>query len=299
MGIGYTFPLQTLVFLALLKATESVYFCGQGKLCTSVYGDDMIFHRRLYPYVLQHFGEIGFVINVEKTFHDSGFRESCGGDYYHGVDVRPFQPRNGAAYIPDKEYEAMLYKWINGLLMRWSEHEIGFTLQYLTTELEALVNKCKIVPADFPDDSGIKCNTLTLPPFLEHVRTAKPKHIGHGVFRFSFLRLVSETRKEKRHEPYFWNALRGDCNNAIEDYSRCTLQRDRRTTIIRQVERLVSLSGYVPPLILVEDTPIVITGETLTGDCLRSRTTSVTVSHTGRYKRQSGTSCFEAAEVDA
>jgi len=128
MGIGYTFPLQTLVFLSLLKAVEAILYYRRGRRTCSVYGDDMIYHRRIHAGVVRHFERIGFVINVEKTFTDRNFRESCGGDYFHGVDVRPFQPRNGTAtFVSPKAYEAVLYKSVNGLLARWSEYEIGGT----------------------------------------------------------------------------------------------------------------------------------------------------------------------------
>jgi len=299
MGIGYTFPLQTLVFLALLKAIEATLFNRLDRRCISVYGDDMIYHVRMHDHVIQHFGRIGFVINLDKTFHDSGFRESCGGDYYRGVDVRPFQPQNGPANVSQKAYEAMLYKFINGLLMRWSEHEIGLTLAYLTAELEATTGKCKLVPADFPADSGIKCPTLTYWNFLQYARVAKPKHIGHGVYRFSYLRLVSETRKENRHEPYIWEALRGldraslmgCCTNA--DGKSSQVEGVRRSPLNRRLDALLGTDGYTPQLLTIEDNPIQTFRSKLTGCRLRRSSTHVTVSHTGRYARRSGTSCFE------
>jgi len=210
MGIGYTFPLQTLVFLALLKAIEATLFKGRiNRHTISVYGDDMIYVSSMHPTVVAVFEQLGFVLNVDKTFSEGHFRESCGGDYYHGVDVRPFQPRNGSAFVGPKTYEAMLYKFVNGLLARWSEHEIGRTLRYLTSEIESVTGKCKLVPGDHPDDSGIKCPTLHHWDFLQCVEVSKPKSLGHGVYRFSYLRLVPDEREEVRHVPYYWQRLRG------------------------------------------------------------------------------------------
>jgi hypothetical protein len=204
MGIGYTFPLQTLVFLSLLKAIEQTMFRRSDRRTISVYGDDMIYHTRMHKEVVAVFESLGFVINIDKTFHEGHFRESCGGDYYHGVDVRPFQPQSGPASVSKTAYEAILYKYINTLLVRWSEYEIEKTLLYLCSELEEVTGSVKLVPLDFPDDAGVKCPTLSHWVFLQYVRRAMPKHVGHGVYRFSFLRLVPDEREEKRHDPYLW-----------------------------------------------------------------------------------------------
>jgi len=292
MGIGYTFPLQTLVFLALLKAIEAYHFHASDRRLISVYGDDMIYASRMHPLVLFYFSSVGFVINLDKTYHSGNFKESCGGDYYRGVDVRPFQPRNGAASIGDKAYEAMLYKFTNGLLVRWSEHEIGNTLNFLVSTVCGLVNKVKVVPGDYPDDAGVKCVSLGCYGFLVPAVRCQPKHIGHGVYRFSFLRLVPGERKELRHAPYLWLALRGGVRNT-DIYSGRSHQDLPVSHTARLINELAGVTGDVSSLITHEDTPSTTTRSKLTGRRLRRTSTFVTVSHSGRYTRQSGTSCFE------
>lgn len=209
MGIGYTFPLQTLVFLSLLKALNKIYF---HKSClVSVYGDDMIYSNRLHQHVKRFFPNFGLVLNEDKTFSEGWFRESCGGDYFHGMDVRPFQPQlEGALRCTPKEYEAILYKIINGLLLRWSEDELRLTLSYLTSELIIVAHAVSRVPCDYPDDSGIKCSTLNSYVFLRNVPCKAVKHLGHGLIRFVFLKLKPRYKEEKRHEPYLWACTRGD-----------------------------------------------------------------------------------------
>lgn len=294
MGVGYTFPLQTLVFLALLKAIESCLFDRRDRRTISVYGDDMIYHKRLHKAVVHVFTQIGFVINLDKTYHDSGFRESCGGDYFHGVDVRPFQPQNGPASVGKKAYEAILYKYINGLLMRWSEYEIVGTLRYLTSELETLVGKCKLVPGDFPDDAGIKCPTLTHWNFLSVVKCVKPKHIGHGVYRFPYLRFASEIVKEVRHEPYVWAALRCRRNHSALQLVHFSYREPAECPRRNSIDELTGVdSVHVPLLITKEDRPIKTFRSKLTGRRLRRTSTFVSIGQRGRYMRQSGTSCFE------
>lgn len=303
MGIGYTFPLQTLVFLGLLKAIQALHFERLDRRTISVYGDDMIYATRMHEFVVRHFEEIGFVINLDKTFHEGNFRESCGGDYYHGVDVRPFSPKSGSALLGNKAYEAMLYKFINGLLMRWNEYEISWTLHYLAQEVQRVAAKIKLVPVDFPDDSGVKCSSSMVYKFLDHVRIAKPVSIGHGVYRFSYLRFITDLRKEERHEPYYWYTLRrrdgNDDDRSLFDHSHpseLVIPPTFCQSIINGLVGVEQESEYL--LIQKEDIPIKMF-RGITGHRFRRSSTYVTISHTGRYKRQSGTSCFEDRRVEA
>lgn len=83
MGNGYTFELETIIFLAICRAV-----CGRGPN-VSVYGDDIIVpaeHARSVLIALKFFG---FSPNTEKTFVEGPFRESCGGDFFLGHAVRP------------------------------------------------------------------------------------------------------------------------------------------------------------------------------------------------------------------
>jgi len=291
MGIGYTFPLQTLVFLALLKAIQAYHYDRFDRRLISVYGDDMIYATRMHSLVVDYFRKVGFVINIDKTYHEGHFRESCGGDYYHGVDVRPFQPRNGSAIVGDKSYEAMLYKFTNGLLVRWHEHEIGRTLNHLVDQVKSLVYKVKIVPGDFPDDSGLKCSRLGCHSFLAPADAAKPKYLGNGVYRFSFLRLAPDERKEIRHEPYLWLGLRGGLVHT-DNYSGRSHQDLPVSRVVTLINEVTGVTGHTSPFISRDDVPKSIF-RTIAGDRLRRKSTFVTISHTGRYTRQSGTSCFE------
>lgn len=294
MGIGYTFCLQTLVFLALLKAIEATLFNRWNRRTISVYGDDMIYVTPMHRTVVHVFEQLGFVINLDKTFHEGQFRESCGGDYYRGVDVRPFQPRNGSAMVGSKTYEAMLYKYVNGLLARWSEHEITRTLRYLCTELELITGKVKIVPGDFPDDSGVKCPTLRHWSFLQCVQVASPKHLGSGVYRFSYLRLVPDERKEVRHVPYLWARLRGHSCDGSPIHHGYVPEVSPSHHVASVVDYVTGAQREQVPYFIVRDmVPIKTFRCFATGRRLSRTETFVTVSHSGRYMRRSGTSCFE------
>jgi hypothetical protein len=220
MGCGYTFPLQTLVFLALLKGIDRAY-CG-GRSLISVYGDDMIYDQSLHKHVLKIFPKLGLQINESKTFCSGNFRESCGGDYYHGEDVRPFQPKTADAVTKPQDFEAFLYKLINGILLRWSEYSVPQTLTYLLSELHTVREKFLIVPCDFPEDAGIKVDFFDLPSFLDGEPLASVRRVGACV-RFNYLALKPKQRVESRHEPYYWRMLNG-CRNEDIDYSSSSIR---------------------------------------------------------------------------
>jgi hypothetical protein len=81
MGNGATFVLETLLFAALCHA------CGSKEFL--VYGDDVIIETELFEAYVALAQFLGFTVNVDKSFYSGPFRESCGGDYYNGIDVTP------------------------------------------------------------------------------------------------------------------------------------------------------------------------------------------------------------------
>lgn len=88
MGNGFTFELETLCFWALIRATLGP------SATVLVYGDDIIVPSAGFPAVVEVLKLSGFTPNPKKSFSEGPFRESCGGDYFWGVDVRPhFQKR--------------------------------------------------------------------------------------------------------------------------------------------------------------------------------------------------------------
>jgi hypothetical protein len=87
MGNGFCFPLQTLIYASLVHSLDpSVVFGKDG----AVYGDDIIVLPHVASPLIEVLREVGFQTNVDKTFIEGPFRESCGADWYLGVDVRPY-----------------------------------------------------------------------------------------------------------------------------------------------------------------------------------------------------------------
>ncbi len=92
MGNGFTFELETLLFLSLCSAAMEA--CGVTPVPgvnVFVYGDDIIVPTECTREVISTLHFFGFTPNESKTFVDGSFRESCGGDFFLGEDVRPYQ----------------------------------------------------------------------------------------------------------------------------------------------------------------------------------------------------------------
>jgi len=125
MGNGYTFPLQTLIFWAIVKSCVEIVSCEDDTV--SVYGDDIICPVECIPNVLHVFSAIGFHINQSKSFWEGGFRESCGTDWLFGINVRPI-------YIKDYLSIEKLYTLHNGFFRLGEYGAAERVLSYIRCE---------------------------------------------------------------------------------------------------------------------------------------------------------------------
>lgn len=154
MGNGFTFPLMTLIITALIYA----YRCRNGGPVlyidwsdTCVYGDDVIVPVEEYDGVCEILTAAGFLINHEKSFSEGPFRESCGGDYYEGVDVTPF-------YVKSLASQAEVFVAINQVL-EWCEKTGVFLYQTLIL-LKSYLDTVYLVPEWLNPDQGIQSNQV-------------------------------------------------------------------------------------------------------------------------------------------
>jgi hypothetical protein len=85
MGNGFTFELESLLFLALALACVDEEDARQ----CSIYGDDLIIPSKYYNACVNFFDYCGFSINSKKSYHQTYYRESCGKHWWNGVDVTP------------------------------------------------------------------------------------------------------------------------------------------------------------------------------------------------------------------
>jgi len=104
MGNGYTFELETLLFYGVIRGCARARGVHLDETNFAVYGDDLIFPRDLHAYVQRTLEFLGFKVNLEKTFGTGRFRESCGTDWFDGVNVRPFFLRSDHHDFPTTCY---------------------------------------------------------------------------------------------------------------------------------------------------------------------------------------------------
>lgn len=117
MGNGFTFPLQTLLFSTIVVACYRVLgispvYDRKGPANWAVFGDDIIVRKDSYNVVVKALEMFGFKVNGDKSFNAGYFRESCGGDYFRGHEIR-------GVYCKSLKTSADVYSVINRLV-RWS-----------------------------------------------------------------------------------------------------------------------------------------------------------------------------------
>jgi len=109
MGNGTTFPLETLLFWSFAASVAEI----EGETgAIRVYGDDIIVPSPIAPMLMKVLRDLGFTPNPQKSFYEGPFRESCGKDYYKGIDIRP-------AYLDEVGYPQLfsLYNFYKGKLL--------------------------------------------------------------------------------------------------------------------------------------------------------------------------------------
>lgn len=92
MGSALCFPVEALVFWALAVSAIRRFNSGsrlRSQMPVYVYGDDIIVKDKDYATLLQYLPKVGLLFNSSKCCTSGSFRESCGCDAYHGVDVTP------------------------------------------------------------------------------------------------------------------------------------------------------------------------------------------------------------------
>jgi hypothetical protein len=109
MGNSLTFSLQTAIYSAIvLRAYRAA---GLKWKQWRVYGDDIIVVKNAATAVIRDLELLGFKLNLDKSFIKGPFRESCGADYLHGTNVRPFYIKKPIRTVGD------VYKYVNTLQM--------------------------------------------------------------------------------------------------------------------------------------------------------------------------------------
>lgn len=155
MGNGFTFELESLIFWAF--ATSACVISEVSSREVRVYGDDIVVPVEAFDVLEEILQFFGFTLNRLKSFKKGVFRESCGKDYYNGVDVRPLHVKE----LPERLDS--LFVLANGLRRhshRWddSHHSVSRLYRAWRQTVHALPGSvfkhCK-VPAHAGDADGL------------------------------------------------------------------------------------------------------------------------------------------------
>lgn len=152
MGNGFTFPLQTIIFTCAVLAVYRIHDVpikhpsGSTVGNYGVNGDDIIVLSEMYRPVTKFLGQLGFFVNSSKSFSEGPFRESCGGDFFLGHNIR-------GVYVETLKSEQALAVLVNRL-NEWTARTgipLRSTVYHLLQEV-----RYQPVPLAENDDAGIK-----------------------------------------------------------------------------------------------------------------------------------------------
>lgn len=162
MGNGFTFELESLLFLALsqsvsdyLGTTEwfnDTFGPAYKYAYVSVYGDDIVVPQEVSELLVAILKYCGFRVNETKSFTTGPFRESCGEDYYDGVPVRAFYFERQMSQVSD------LIHMHNGLKLKSSgviRLPLEGTLSLIRGLIPAVVTRHLVGPTPTFDDSYV------------------------------------------------------------------------------------------------------------------------------------------------
>lgn len=161
MGNGYTFELESLIFMALARA------CGDDDAVS--FGDDIIVRREVSPLLIATLNLFGFSVNERKTYLAGRFFESCGADYHDGVNVRPFYLRGDF-----HDFTSSVIRICNKLRIyaHRRNNGLGCDIRFLPAWLFCLHRDAKAgrtgIPLDYGDDGLIRNFDEAAPARLRH-----------------------------------------------------------------------------------------------------------------------------------
>jgi hypothetical protein len=144
MGSALTFPMEAMVFMTIVfLAVEKVHnrplshrdiqsLVGQVR----TFGDDIIVPVRYVSATIELLETFGLKVNSNKSYWNGKFRESCGKDYYDGVDVTLARVRST---FPASRKDA--HEIVSFVSLRNQLYQQGYwkTARYLDGEIGRLI----------------------------------------------------------------------------------------------------------------------------------------------------------------
>ncbi len=155
MGSALTFPIEEMVFLTLIfcaiesELSEPLTRASIRKYAgrVRVYGDDIIVPVEHVHTVIHWLESFGFKVNKDKSFWTGKFRESCGKEYYDGIDVSFVKCRRD---IPTGRQDVL--EIISAVAFRNHLFEVGLkeTARFLDGILGGILRYYPLVAEDSP-----------------------------------------------------------------------------------------------------------------------------------------------------
>jgi hypothetical protein len=165
MGNGFTFELESLIFLTIAMSC-----CGEDADQCSIYGDDLIIPSVHYHKCVEVFEFCGFKINPSKSYADTYYCESCGKHWWNGVDITPIYQKE------EVQDEASCYKAHNAL-RRYSHRLLGYGCDSRFSSVCLFIRRASktfvkrpLLISDKYGDGG----------FIVNLDEAKPSYARHG-----------------------------------------------------------------------------------------------------------------------
>lgn len=149
MGNGFTFELESLIFLSLAWACAPAGERSVGR-DVMAFGDDIVCPTVSAARTVELLNFCGFTVNRSKSYLTGPFRESCGGDYFGGHDVTPIRIKTSLSSIPRR------YWLFNQVRRQWNR-------------------RCETRLSHFPFTGLMACVLESIP---RHLRLYIPDGIG-------------------------------------------------------------------------------------------------------------------------
>lgn len=227
MGNGFTFALESAIFTSLVYGVERATRGSFSREKVAVYGDDIIVRKLSAPLVIRMLNRFGFSINLEKSFVEGPFRESCGADWFRGTPVRPVFMQSNPATVME------LWSDLNRLRRILSLRRMGFEFKVTSLIERWIPPAMKDVAGPLSDQDFDSYRHVPLPTvrYRHGLWTFKrlvviPKSLKGDSFLF---RKLMHPLREHATEPYSVS-LWGGCK-VTGAGSRFTITRSNAVTV--------------------------------------------------------------------
>jgi hypothetical protein len=139
MGSALCFPVEAICFWSIALAAcgmDDTYInrlfrnaITSADMQISVFGDDIIVQSEYFSAVVDTLEQCGLKVNTSKSYVTGFFRESCGGDFYHGHNVTPVRVK--CLPSDDARSRHRTCQVFNNLIDRYGYSRVGLALQLL------------------------------------------------------------------------------------------------------------------------------------------------------------------------